>query len=102
MEKITLYHGSPNEIIVPQYGYGEERHDYGKGFYLTESIELAKEWAVCRPDRTNGWVHQYTLDATELKILDFQQYDVLAWLAELMKHRDAMIRGATKFCRKNS
>ena len=89
MEKITLYHGSPNEIIVPQYGYGEERHDYGKGFYLTESIELAKEWAVCRPDRTNGWVHQYTLDATELKILDFQQYDVLAWLAELMKHRDA-------------
>lgn len=43
MEKITLYHGSPNEIIVPQYGYGEERHDYGKGFYLTESIELAKE-----------------------------------------------------------
>ena len=50
MEKITLYHGSLNEIIVPQYGYGEERHDYGKGFYLTESIELAKEWAVCRPD----------------------------------------------------
>lgn len=89
MEKITLYHGSLNEIIVPQYGYSEERHDYGKGFYLTESIELAKEWAVCRPDRTNGWVHQYTLDATELKILDFQQYDVLAWLAELMKHRDA-------------
>lgn len=89
MEKTTLYHGSPNEIIVPQYGYSEERHDYGKGFYLTESIELAKEWAVCRPDRTNGWVHQYTLDATELKILDFQQYDVLAWLAELMKHRDA-------------
>ena len=89
MEKFTLYHGSPNEIIVPQYGYGEERHDYGKGFYLTESIELAKEWAVCRPDRTNGWVHQYTLDATELKILDFQQYDVLVWLAELMKHRDA-------------
>ena len=89
MEKITLYHASLNEIIVPQYGYGEERHDYGKGFYLTESIELAKEWAVCRPDRPNGWVHQYTLDATELKILDFQQYDVLAWLAELMKHRDA-------------
>ena len=89
MGKIILYHGTPDRVVVPKYGGGDEKHDYGKGFYLTESIELAKEWAVCRPDRPNGWVHQYTLDATELKILDFQQYDVLAWLAELMKHRDA-------------
>ncbi len=89
MKKIILYHGSPNEVIVPQYGLGEDRHDYGKGFYLTESIELAKEWAVCRPDETNGWVHQYELDITNLKILDFQEHNVLHWLAELMKHRDA-------------
>lgn len=25
----------------------------------------------------------------DLKILDFEQYDVLNWLAELIKHRDA-------------
>lgn len=60
-----------------------------KGFYLTENIELAKEWAVCRPNDLNGWVHMYELDADGLKILDFQQRDVLSWLAELMKHRDA-------------
>ena len=24
-----------------------------------------------------------------LKLLDFQEYDILSWLAELMKHRDA-------------
>lgn len=89
MEKIILYHGSPNKIVVPKYGFGEERHDYGKGFYLTESIELAKEWAVCRPNEANGWVHSYELDTTDLKVLDFQQYNVLSWLAELMKHRDA-------------
>lgn len=89
MGKILLYHGSPDKVIVPQYGFGEDKHDYGRGFYLTEDIELAKEWAVCRPDETNGWVHKYELDTTELKILDFQQHDVLVWLAELMKHRDA-------------
>lgn len=89
MGKIILYHGSPNKVIVPQYGLGEEKHDYGKGFYLTENKELAKEWAVCRPDETNGWLHKYELDTTDLKLLDFQQYHVLAWLAELMKHRDA-------------
>ena len=34
-------------------------------------------------------VHKYELDTDGLRILDFQQRDVLAWLAELMKHREA-------------
>lgn len=89
MGEIILYHGSPNKVVVPKYGFGEDRHDYGKGFYLTESIELAKEWAVCRPNERNGWVHKYELDVTDLNILDFQGCNILSWLAELMKHRDA-------------
>lgn len=89
MGKLTLFHGTPDKIVVPKYGCGNEKHDYGMGFYLTESIELAKEWAVCRPNDTNGWVHKYELDTDSLKILDFQAMNVLSWLAELMKHRDA-------------
>ena len=89
MNKIILYHGTSEKIISPTYGLGNEKHDYGKGFYLTESIELAKEWAVCKPNDTNGWVHKFILDTEGLKILDFQEKNVLAWLAELMKHRDA-------------
>ena len=89
MSKIVLYHGTSDKIISPTYGLGNEKHDYGKGFYLTESIELAKEWAVCKPNDTNGWVHKFILDTEGLKILDFQDKNVLAWLAELMKHRDA-------------
>ena len=89
MGEIVLYHGSFNKVVVPQYGLGETKHDYGKGFYLTENVELAKEWAVCRPDETNGWIHKFELDTKDLKVLDFQQYNVLSWLAELMKHRDA-------------
>lgn len=89
MGVITLYHGSPNKVVIPQYGCGDDKHDYGRGFYLTDDIELAKEWAVCRPDEKNGWVHKYELECDELKIIDFKEYDVLAWLAELMKHRDA-------------
>ena len=89
MSIITLYHGTPDKLVMPKYGGGDEKHDYGKGFYLTENIELAKEWAVCRPNDMNGWVHKFELETDSLKILDFQQLDVLAWLAELMKHRDA-------------
>ncbi len=89
MGKIILYHGTADEIVLPVYGGGNDNHDYGRGFYLTENIELAKEWAVCRPDVQNGWVHKYELDCDGLHIIDFQEKNVLAWLAELMKHRDA-------------
>lgn len=89
MDKLILFHGSPDKVILPTYGKGEKRHDYGQGFYLTESIDLAKEWAVCRPNEKSGWVHKYQLDTDGLKILDLQDKGVLSWLAELMKHRDA-------------
>lgn len=89
MTKIVLYHGSPNKKITPTFGCDEEKHDYGKGFYLTEDRELAKEWAVCRPNEQNGWLHQYELEMDDLKVLDFEKLGILSWLAELMKHRDA-------------
>ena len=86
---IILYHGSPDQAVIPKFGLGQDKHDYGRGFYLTENMELAKEWAVYRPDQTNGWVHKFILDQTQLRILDFQQENVMSWLAELMKHRAA-------------
>lgn len=89
MANIILYHGTPDKEITPIYGGGNDKHDYGRGFYLTENLELAKEWAVCRPNEENGWVHKFELDCSELKILDFEEKNILSWLAELMKHRDA-------------
>ena len=86
---MIVYHGSSNQDIIPTFGLGEEKHDYGKGFYLTENIELAKEWAVCTPNEVSGWVHKYELDLSELAVLDFEQENILSWLAELMKHRQA-------------
>ena len=44
MGKIVLYHGTPNKVVMPTYGLGEDKHDYGRGFYLTEDIELAREF----------------------------------------------------------
>lgn len=89
MGRIILFHGTPDKIVVPTFGLGDDKHDYGRGFYLTEDPELAKEWAVCRPNDESGWLHKFELDTDDLKILDFQEKNVLCWLAELMKHRDA-------------
>lgn len=102
MTKIVLYHGSPNKKITPTFGCDEEKHDYGKGFYLSEDRELAKEWAVCRPNERNGWLHQYELEMDDLKVLDFGKLGILSWLAELMKHRDASNSKRYRVLAKNS
>ncbi len=93
MNKLILYHGSACCEVTPTFGLGNDRHDYGKGFYLTDNKDLAKEWAVCKPCNADGWVHKYELDVADLKILDFEHKGALAWLAELMKHREASTSG---------
>ena len=55
----TLYHGSKDIIEHPRYGAGKPYNDYGRGFYCTESLDLAKEWAVavdrrCRKRAAEG------------------------------------------------
>ena len=34
-------------------------------------------------------MHKYELDCDSLKIFDYQEASIMAWLAELMRHRDA-------------
>ena len=75
MGKIILYHGSPNKVVVPQFGFGEGKHDYGKGFYLTDNIELAKEWAVNKDK--DGYANIYELDISDLKILNLNSEEFL-------------------------
>ena len=89
MSKIQIYHGSPNIIQKPLFGYGKSWNDYGLGFYCTEQKELAKEWAVS--DGSNGYSNKYTLDTKDLSILDLQNYTMLHWLAILVQHRQFQI-----------
>ena len=86
---LVLFHGSAAESVTPVFGLGNDHHDYGRGFYLTDDLALAKEWAVCRPEESSGWVHAFRLRDQGLSVLDFQEQGVLAWMAELMKHREA-------------
>lgn len=86
---MTFYHGSGAEVVTPTFGLGDDRHDYGRGFYMTDDVNLAREWAVCGSQERNGWVHAYRIVDPDLSVLDFQELGVLAWMAELMKHREA-------------
>lgn len=86
MKKI-LYHGSVQIIEKPQFGKGARTNDYGRGFYCTENIELAKEWACAK--NTNGFANQYELDMTGMSVLDLtsSDYHILNWLAILADNR---------------
>lgn len=99
---MRLYHGSPEESFVPRFGLGNDGHDYGRGFYTTAVPELAREWAVGMQNQTDGWLHAYDVDLSGLKMFDFTEVGVLAWIAELMKHRKAddspvYVRDVAKF-----
>lgn len=84
---MLLYHGSSRIIKQPEFGAGNPRNDYGLGFYCTEDVELAKEWAC--PEARDGFANIYDFDTEGLKILDLNGdgYHVLNWIAILLQNR---------------
>ena len=84
---MKLYHGSEKIIPHPVYGYGKIYNDYGKAFYCTESVDMAKEWSVSREH--GGYANCYELDADDLQILDLndESFCLLHWLTILLRYR---------------
>lgn len=83
-----IYHGSEHIIERPVYGYGKIYNDYGKGFYCTDSLDMAKEWGVdCNQD---GYANKYEILCDDLNILDLNgdSYSILNWLAILLRNRN--------------
>ena len=87
MKKITLFHGSTKVVEKPILGVGNPKNDYGLGFYCTENLELAKEWAST--ERNDGFANSYEMDIEGLEILRLNKtpYHILNWLAILLKNR---------------
>ena len=86
---MLVYHGSDHIIEKPMYNGSKRRNDFGYGFYTTESIELAKEWACS--DQRNGFANIYEFNLEELSVLrlNSSEYNILNWLAILTKYRSS-------------
>lgn len=84
---MKLYHGSTKIIQHPEYGKGNPYNDYGPGFYMTESIDLAMEWACT--NESDGYANAYQLDINDLSVLYLTRgnYHILNWLAILVSNR---------------
>lgn len=84
---MELYHGSDRLLDAPRMGGGIATNDYGPGFYCTENLALAYEWACT--DRYTGFANKYELDTTGLSILNLngKNFHILNWLAVLLQNR---------------
>ena len=87
MSNLTLFHGSDHIIEKPDFHLGKTNNDYGRGFYCTEELEMAKEWA-CKQNN-DGFANKYILKSDSLNILNLLDgsYNILHWLALLLKNR---------------
>ena len=84
----VLFHGSDHIVEKPWPGGGKVHNDYGQGFYCSENLELAKEWACT--EKPTAFVSHYAFEPSiPLKIINLDQppYHVLNWLAILLKNR---------------
>ena len=87
MAEMILYHGSVSIIEQPTFGKGKRHNDYGLGFYCTQSLDLAKEWAV--EENRDGYANKYALNLQGLTILNLSQKDftTLHWITLLLQNR---------------
>ena len=85
-DEMIIYHGSVSIIERPEFGKGKPRNDYGSGFYCTEDLSLAKEWAV--EEDWDGYANKYTLNMENLSVLDLSKSaTVLHWITVLLQNR---------------
>ena len=97
MKNLILYHGSTKIIGKPVFCEGNPKNDYGLGFYCTEDLELAKEWAST--ERSNGFANRYEIDTEGFSILHLNKspYHILNWLSILLKNRTFIISQGLPF-----
>lgn len=84
---LTLFHGSDHIVEAPAFGAGKPYNDYGRGFYCTEHIDMACEWAVGFDH--DGFANEYRFDQDGLNIVDLNapSLTVLHWLSVLLQNR---------------
>lgn len=67
---MIVYHGSLEEVSSPEFRLSENVGDFGRGFYVTSSLDQARRFVKTKGNRANvrrGFVSVYELDENLLK-----------------------------------
>ena len=83
-----IFHGTLNPDLKPVYGGGMDYHDYGNGFYCTEELEAAKEWACQHEGVSMAYGYAYDLYIDRLSpLLNLNTMEPMYWLSALAQYR---------------
>lgn len=87
---MILYHGSTQEIAMPDLVLSRDNVDFGRGFYTTPIYEQAAKWCERFKRRgREGIISQYDYDdarKSELRVLRFDTYSE-EWLDFVLRCR---------------
>lgn len=88
---MEVYHGSIEIVKQPEIRDSNRMLDYGKGFYLTTSVDQAADWVKRKLTKgvIEGYVNVYVFDETKLsslKTIHFKEANE-EWLNFVMANR---------------
>lgn len=87
---MILYHGSTQEIVMPDLVHSRDNVDFGRGFYTTPIHEQAAKWCERFKRRgREGIISQYDYEndrEPELRVLRFDSYSE-EWLDFVLRCR---------------
>ena len=89
---MKLYHGSIEEVRIPEIRIPNRTLDYGNGFYTTTSYNQAKEWVQRKITENNivhGFVNIFEFDESALQQLNCLIFNspTEEWLDFVMSNR---------------
>lgn len=82
--KLYVYHGSDKIISEPIHNGSRKYCDFGKGFYVTTNLEMAKSWAARKNE--SSYVSKYIIDLQDLSVATFDLN--LDWLLLIAHSRN--------------
>lgn len=94
MKKIRIYHGSLEQVPVPEIRQPNRTLDYGSGFYTTTSLEQATDWVTRhKKDKkkpTCGYVNVYEVDLDAVRAANCLWFDepTLEWVDFVYANRN--------------
>ena len=88
---MVLYHGTNDIIDKINLNKSRNRTDFGKGFYFTDKIGTAQDWAVSRAELRGGMptIHSYEVNDDVFKLYGkrFETLPSLEWLEFIVYNR---------------
>ena len=89
---MKIYHGSIEQVVVPEIRKSNRTLDYGQGFYTTTSYKQAEDWVRRRMGErkvSKGYVCEYEFDESAFQNLRALIFDTPTdeWVDFVMQNR---------------